>query len=90
MKRYSVSTAFALMAMASSAAAQCPMCSASLAGDPKAKAASHQMDIAILLLLIPAILIFTGFFVLIYKYRNHFNSPAEDLMAGLRDIDSSY
>lgn len=61
-----------------SAAAQCAMCRATLAGNPQAAAASHQMNIAVLFLLIPAIVIFTGFFLVMYRYRNHFrNSPPD-------------
>jgi heme/copper-type cytochrome/quinol oxidase subunit 2 len=61
-----------------SAAAQCAMCRATLAGNPQAAAASHQMNMAVLLLLIPAIVMFTGFFVLMYRYRNSFrNSPPD-------------
>jgi len=62
--------------MAGSAVAQCAMCKATLAGDPNAAAASRQMNMAVLLLLIPAVIIFTGFFVLMYRYRDSFkNSP---------------
>jgi len=53
-----------------SAAAQCAMCRASLAGDPRAAAASHQMNLAVLLLLIPATVIFCLFFIAIIRYRN--------------------
>lgn len=69
------SGSFAFM-MAGSAVAQCAMCKATLAGDPNAAAASRQMNMAVLLLLIPAVIIFTGFFVLMYRYRDSFkNSP---------------
>jgi len=62
--------------LTSSAAAQCAMCKATVAGDPRAAAASRQMNMAVLLLLIPAIALFTGFFVVMYRYRNSFrNSP---------------
>jgi len=57
-----------------SAAAQCAMCKATLSGDPNAMAAAHRMNMAVLLLLIPAIVLFTGFFVLMYRYRNSFRS----------------
>ena len=64
-----------------SAAAQCAMCKATLSGDPNAMAASHRLNMAVLLLLIPAIVLFTGFFVLMYRYRNFFRSspPADGL-----------
>jgi hypothetical protein len=67
------------LVMAGSAAAQCAMCRATLAGDPNAVAASHRMNMAVLMLLIPAIVIFSGFFVLMYRYRNSFrnSAPAE-------------
>jgi len=69
-------SAIVSLIMAGSAAAQCAMCKATLDGDPQAVAASRQMNMAVLLLLIPAIVIFTAFFVLMYRYRNSFrNSP---------------
>jgi hypothetical protein len=68
-----------LLTVGGSAAAQCAMCKASLAGDPRAVAAAHQINMAILLLAIPAIVIFAGFFVAMYRYRNSFrNSPPRD------------
>jgi hypothetical protein len=60
------------LVLSGSAAAQCAMCKATLAGDPDAVAASHRMNLAVLLLLVPAIVMFTGFFVLMYRYRNSF------------------
>ncbi|HKV40323.1 MAG TPA: hypothetical protein VJX67_14010 [Blastocatellia bacterium] len=84
--RFAFPAFFLLFVLVSEAAAQCPMCSASIAGDPKAKAASHQMDIAILMLLIPAISIFTGCFVLIYKYRNHFDSRGPGSVSGMHGL----
>src|SRR5215467_15166454 len=67
-----------------SAAAQCAMCKATLSGDPNAMAAAHRMNMAVLLLLIPAIVLFTGFFVLMYRYRYSFRNspPAEGLDSG--------
>ena len=61
-----------------SALAQCAMCRATLAGDPHAAAASHQMNMAVLLLLIPAIVLFCGFFLVMYRYRNSFRSSSPD------------
>ena len=83
--RLLTSGAVSLM-LTSSAAAQCAMCKATLAGDPRAAAASRQMNMAVLLLLIPAIVIFTGFFVLMYRYRNSFrNSPPDGLGSEVDD-----
>ena len=76
--------------MAGSAAAQCAMCKATLSGDPNAMAASHRMNMAVLLLLIPAIVIFTGFFVVMYRYRYSFrNSPPADGLDSAGDCFSS-
>jgi len=64
----------AMFAVSQSVLAQCAMCRAGLDGDPQAAAASHQMDIAVMMLLTPPVLIFVGFFVLVYRFRNHFKS----------------
>ena len=63
-----------LLMVSGSAGAQCAMCKATLAGDPKAVAAAHQINMAILLLAIPAIVIFAGFFVAMYRYRDTFRA----------------
>jgi hypothetical protein len=68
----SVASGALLLVLKGTAAAQCAMCKATLAGDPDAVAASHRMNIAVLLLLVPAIVMFSGFFVLMYRYRNSF------------------
>jgi len=67
-----------LLALTQSTLAQCAMCRAGLDGDPNAKAALHQMDVAVLMLLTPPVLIFIGFFVLIYRFRNHFKASEND------------
>jgi heme/copper-type cytochrome/quinol oxidase subunit 2 len=59
----------------SSALAQCAMCKSTVEGDPQAAAASHQLDLAVLVLLIPPVLIFIAFFALIYRFRSHFKNP---------------
>jgi heme/copper-type cytochrome/quinol oxidase subunit 2 len=64
-----------LFLFSQSALGQCAMCKAAVEGDPQAKAASDQLDLAVLTLLIPPVLIFIGFFVLIYRFRRHFRSP---------------
>jgi hypothetical protein len=67
------------------------MCKATLSGDPNAMAASHRMNMAVLLLLIPAIVIFTGFFIVMYRYRNFFrNSPSTDGLDSAGDNGSGY
>ncbi|HEY6331312.1 MAG TPA: hypothetical protein VI756_18445 [Blastocatellia bacterium] len=63
-----------LFLFSQSALGQCAMCRAGLEGDPQAKAASAQMDKAVLILLIPPVLIFIGFFFLMYRFRHHFRS----------------
>jgi hypothetical protein len=75
MKFHSIALLITVFLFSQSALAQCAMCRAGLDGDPQAKAASHQMDIAVLMLLIPPVLIFIGFFALIYRFRHHFRSP---------------
>jgi hypothetical protein len=50
--------------------AQCAMCKATLENSTDAAAASRGLSLASLVLLVPPIVIFTGLFVLIYRYRN--------------------
>jgi hypothetical protein len=53
-----------------SALAQCAMCKASIENSTDAAAASKGLSIASLVLLVPPVMIFTGLFALIYRYRN--------------------
>jgi hypothetical protein len=59
-----------VLAGVDTASAQCAMCKASLENSTDAAAAARGLSLASLVLLVPPILIFTGLFVLIYRYRN--------------------
>ena len=62
--------AFAIAAMSGAALAQCPMCKAAIEGSPDATAAVNGINLAVLVLLLPPVAIFTGVFVFVYKQRN--------------------
>jgi heme/copper-type cytochrome/quinol oxidase subunit 2 len=49
--------------------AQCAMCKNAITGSPEAAKLSESLNFAIIVLLIPPVLIFCGFFVLAYRYR---------------------
>ena len=59
-----------LLAGSGSAFAQCAMCKATIENSTDAAAASRGLNLAALVLLVPPVTIFTGLFVLIYRYRN--------------------
>lgn len=59
-------------ALAKQPLAQCSMCKTVIEGSDNARAAAGHLNLAILLLMIPAAVIFASFFVLLYRYRNHF------------------
>ena len=65
-----VFAAVILLAGVDSAFAQCAMCKAAIENSTDAAAASKGLNLASLVLLVPPITIFTGLFVLIYRYRN--------------------
>jgi heme/copper-type cytochrome/quinol oxidase subunit 2 len=74
--KFRLASAVVFIAFTCSAAlAQCAMCKSTVEGDPQAAAASRQLDLAVLVLLIPPVLIFIAFFVLIYRFRSHFKTP---------------
>jgi|GEM_PF-4450058 len=52
----------------------CAMCYTSVSNSTEAKQAKTTLNAAILILLIPAAAMFTGTFLLAYRYRNVFNS----------------
>ena len=61
----------AVMVGGSAAAlAQCPMCKAAIEGSPDAAAAANGINLAVLVLLVPPVAIFTGVIVFVYKQRN--------------------
>jgi hypothetical protein len=49
------------------ALAQCPMCKQSLAGAHEAAAGVKQLNLAIVVLLVPPVAIFAGLFAVIYR-----------------------
>jgi hypothetical protein len=53
-----------------SALAQCAMCKATIENSTDAAAASKGLSMASLVLLVPPVVIFSGLFVMIYRYRN--------------------
>ncbi|HXG91841.1 MAG TPA: hypothetical protein VNN73_05650 [Blastocatellia bacterium] len=59
-----------IIAAAAPAFAQCPMCKAAIENSTAAQSASSGLDLAIIILLIPPVAIFAGFFVVIYRFRN--------------------
>ena len=59
----------ALLSWCLPVAAQCAMCKNAVTGSPEAAKLSESLNFAIIVLLIPPVLIFCGFFVLAYKYR---------------------
>jgi hypothetical protein len=59
-----------MLAGVDSASAQCAMCKATIENSTDAAAISKGLSLAALVLLVPPITIFTGLFVLIYRYRN--------------------
>ncbi|HUQ31575.1 MAG TPA: hypothetical protein VM095_05610 [Pyrinomonadaceae bacterium] len=59
----------ALLSWSLPALAQCAMCKNAVTGSPEAAKLSESLNFAIIVLLIPPVLIFCGFFVLAYRYR---------------------
>jgi hypothetical protein len=59
-----------LLAGPGRALAQCAMCKAAIEASADAAAAASGLNLAALVLLIPPVAIFAGFFGLIYRYRN--------------------
>ncbi|HMF55006.1 MAG TPA: hypothetical protein VK619_01485 [Pyrinomonadaceae bacterium] len=60
--------ALTLFAPCTSAMAQCAMCRAAVAGSANAETLSRALNLGGLILLLPPIILFTGFFVLIWHY----------------------
>ncbi len=50
--------------------AQCAMCSQSIAASADAATVTRGLNIAVTVLLIPPVVLFSGLFGLFYKYRN--------------------
>ena len=76
MKARHVALVFALvvlmaLALAQPAWAQCAMCKAALESSAEGRSSASQLNLGILVLLIPPVAIFSGLFGLIYRYRNN-------------------
>jgi heme/copper-type cytochrome/quinol oxidase subunit 2 len=70
--KFALVAAGALAALQSSsllASAQCAMCKTGIMNSPDAARLAEKFNFAIFVLLIPPVLIFSGFFVVAYKYR---------------------
>ncbi|HLG15603.1 MAG TPA: hypothetical protein VJH03_14045 [Blastocatellia bacterium] len=52
------------------ALAQCPMCKQSIEASTEGASMAGGINLAVLVLLIPAVLIFAGIFGAVYKYRD--------------------
>ncbi len=61
---------FALLAATATAFAQCAMCKTNIAGAENAAEVSSTLNIAVLILLIPALAIIGGVVRLVFKYRH--------------------
>jgi hypothetical protein len=59
-----------LAAWCEPALAQCAMCKQSVAASGEAESASRALNLAVLVLLLPPVAIFTGIFGLVYHMRN--------------------
>jgi hypothetical protein len=69
----------ALAAAAETALAQCAMCKESVAASDKAATLSSGLNLAVLVLLLPAVAMFVGLFGVFLRYRNpQDKSPSED------------
>ena len=60
----------AVVAGAWSAAAQCPMCKGAIEGSSDAGAIVSGVNLAVVVLLVPPVAIFTGVIVFVIKHRN--------------------
>lgn len=66
----------------------CALCYTSMANSTQAQQAKTTLNTAILILLIPAITMFTGIFLLAYKYRSSFNNTAESENPSFAEFES--
>lgn len=61
---------FALLVFCGEASAQCSLCKAAVSGSADAAQAASQVNLAVLVLLIPPVVLFVGIFGVGYRYRN--------------------
>lgn len=59
-----------LSALCGGARAQCAMCKQSLESSSDAAAFASGLNLAVLVLLVPAVVMFAGIFGVFYRYRN--------------------
>lgn len=66
-----VLVAAAALVFVEPAAAQCAMCKTAVENSSEAASGARQLNLAILVLLVPPVAIFAGLFGVFYRYRNH-------------------
>jgi hypothetical protein len=76
---------FTLVLSSSLASAQCAMCRTGLNGSPDAMRVAQQFNFAVLVLLIPPVLLFCGFFLLMLRFRK---SQGETVLGARDEIKS--
>ncbi|HEX8137685.1 MAG TPA: hypothetical protein VF544_08855 [Pyrinomonadaceae bacterium] len=64
-----MSVAGLLAGLAAPALAQCAMCKAAVANSAEAGRAASGMNLGVLVLLVPPVLLFCAFIVVLYRYR---------------------
>lgn len=57
--------------------AQCAMCKESVANSEEGASLASRLNMAILVLLVPAVAMFVGLFGVFYRYRNPQDEPPE-------------
>lgn len=76
---FKIMTLAALLAASpASALAQCAMCKAAVAASAESARVAGSMNLAVLVLLVPPILLFCAFLVVLYRYRK---APDEGVAA---------
>ncbi|MEW6212932.1 MAG: hypothetical protein AB1631_31705 [Acidobacteriota bacterium] len=62
---------------ASPALAQCAMCKESVANSEEGTSLASRLNLAVVILLLPAVAMFVGLFGVFYRYRNPQDEPTE-------------
>lgn len=73
--KIAIKLSFALAGTTATAFAQCAMCKTNIAGAENAAEVSGTLNIAVLILLIPALAIIGGVVRLVFKYRHPSHNP---------------
>jgi cytochrome c biogenesis factor len=68
---------FVILIASDTSLAQCAMCKESVANSEEAAALSSRVNLAVAVLLLPAVAMFVGLFGVIYRYRNPQHCPQE-------------